>query len=131
MARAARTPKAAEGSAGRLRFVAHAPPFDTPIAWDADGNIRVGGTRVTLSVVIGAHKRGDSPEDISRNFDTLDLADVYATIAYYLRHKEEVDGYLSQLEAQAEETLTLIEAHALQKAARQRMQARIAARGHA
>ena len=131
MARAKSTPKATAGSAGRLKFVKHAPPLETPIAWDADGNIRVGGTRVTLDVVIDAFKRGNSPEKIARSFDTLDLADIYATIAYYLRHTEEVEGYLLQLEEKTEEAVAMIEADPVQKAFRERMLTRIAERGRA
>ena len=38
---------------------------------------------------------GRPPEGIVQSYDTLQLADVYATIAYYLRHRQEVDDYLS------------------------------------
>jgi uncharacterized protein (DUF433 family) len=81
-----------------------------PLRTDQDGAIRVGGTRVLLEVVIGAYERGDSPEGIVRAFPTLKLADVYAAIAYYLIHKDEVDAYIRQVERDGEEIRRKIEA---------------------
>ena len=71
-------------------------------AWD-DGSIRVGGTRVTLETVLSLFSSGASPEEIARRFDVLRLADVYAVMAYYLDHKEEVDAYLRERERLGEE----------------------------
>jgi hypothetical protein len=34
------------------------------------------------------------PEEIARSYPSLPLADVYAVLTYYLRHKEEVDADL-------------------------------------
>jgi hypothetical protein len=42
-----------------------------------------------------------TPEDVVRAYDTIALADVYAVIAYYLRHRDEVRDYLKQREEQA------------------------------
>jgi len=42
--------------------------------------------------------------------DTLDLADVQAVIAYYLRHREEVRAYLKRREEEAEALRAKIEA---------------------
>ena len=66
-----------------------------PIAIDAHGVARVGGTRVTLDSVIIAFQLGATVEQIARSYDTLSLADIHATIAYYLRHTAEVDDYLA------------------------------------
>lgn len=44
------------------------------------------------------------------DFDTLDLADVYAVIAYYLRHGAEVDAYLAEQRRLADEVRREIEA---------------------
>jgi len=38
-----------------------------------------------------------------QRYSTLALPDVYAVIAYYLRHRSDVDGYLSRREQKAEE----------------------------
>src|SRR5438552_5531631 len=73
-----------------------------PLKIDADGVARVGGTRVTLDTVIGAYQDGATPEEIVLGYDSLDLADVHATISLYLRHRLQVDAYLRQRQAQAE-----------------------------
>ncbi|HEX9945461.1 MAG TPA: DUF433 domain-containing protein [Thermoanaerobaculia bacterium] len=75
-----------------------------------DGVVRVGGTRVTLDSVVHAFKAGSSAEDIVRKFPTLSLADVYAVISYYLRHKAEVEAYLEEREREAQELRQQIEA---------------------
>jgi uncharacterized protein (DUF433 family) len=74
-----------------------------PLATDSDGVVRVGGTRVTLDTVVVAFLDGASAEGIVESFPTLRLADVYAVLGYYLRHQAEVDGYLSQRRAEADE----------------------------
>ena len=71
-----------------------APPV--PLRRDEHGTIRVGESRVTLDSVIGLFNQGSSAEQIAHSFDTLDLADIYAVISYYLRHHEEVDAYLAE-----------------------------------
>ena len=60
------------------------------------GVVRVGASRVALDTVIGQYENGMSPEDMVRAYDTLRLADVYEAIAYYLRHRGEVDDYLAR-----------------------------------
>jgi uncharacterized protein (DUF433 family) len=72
-----------------------------PLAEDADGVVRVGGTRVTLDAVVGAFNDGASAEDIVSMYPSLDLADVYAVIAYYLRRRADVDAYLRKREEDA------------------------------
>lgn len=69
-------------------------PEPVPLATDADGVVRVGGTRVTLDVVAGALEEGASPEEVVQRHPTLDLADVYSVFTYYLRHRAEVQDYL-------------------------------------
>jgi hypothetical protein len=49
--------------------------------------IRVKGTRVTLDTLIGAFKRGATPEEIVQGYTALSLAEVYAVITFYLRHR--------------------------------------------
>jgi uncharacterized protein (DUF433 family) len=66
---------------------------------DASGGaLRVGPTRVTLEVVLTAYLQGYIPEQIVRQFDTLNLADVYTVIGHYLRHRAVFDEYLAQCE---------------------------------
>src|SRR3954468_3967679 len=58
------------------------------------GEIRVGNSRVPLDVVIREFKAGAELDAIARAYPTLERADVYAVIAYYLRNQDEVDNYL-------------------------------------
>jgi uncharacterized protein (DUF433 family) len=72
-----------------------------PLSVDADGTVRVGGTRVTLDTVIRTFEDGASAEEIANKYPTLRLADVYSVIGYYLRHKNEMQAYLQQREEEA------------------------------
>lgn len=74
----------------------------TPLRLDEYGVIRVGDSQVVLDIVIGAFNNGADPEGIVHGYPTLDLADVYAAIAYYLRHRTEVDEYLEARREEAE-----------------------------
>ncbi len=56
-----------------------------------------------LELVIHAFEDGATPETIVQRYPTLGLPDVYAVIAYYLRHPGEIDGYLRRREQQAVE----------------------------
>src|SRR2546423_11141195 len=72
----------------------HAEP--PPLRSDEGGTVRIGKSRVSLDLVIEQYENGMTPEDLVRAYDTLDLADVYAVIAYYLRHRDEVRSYLKR-----------------------------------
>jgi len=65
-----------------------------PIEADASGVLRIGKTRVTLDTVIAAFSNGATPEEIVQQYPTLNLADVYYVIGYYLRRPPEVETYL-------------------------------------
>ncbi len=69
-----------------------------PLHEDETGAIRVGNTRVLLETVIRAFQDGASAESIVDRYSTLSLTDVYSTIAYYLRHQDAIETYLSQRE---------------------------------
>jgi uncharacterized protein (DUF433 family) len=86
----------------------HADPI--PLWVDEHGAVRVGDSRVLLDVVIEEFENGACPEDIAHGYPTLRLADVYAVIAYYLRHKEDVDNYLTARRVEAERLRQEIEA---------------------
>jgi uncharacterized protein (DUF433 family) len=74
-----------------------------PLSTTADGVVVVGQTRVTLETVITLFKQGATAEAVAEQFSSLDLADVYAVISYYLRHQEEVETYLIQQVQRSEE----------------------------
>lgn len=74
-----------------------------PLKIDADGVVRVGGTRVTLDTVVYAFKQGATAEEIVQQYPSLQLADIYSTLGYYLRRQSEIEAYLREREQQAEE----------------------------
>ena len=67
-----------------------------PLEEDADGVVRVKGTRVTLDTVVAAFAEGATAEEIAQQYPTLSLADIYAILSYYLRRRKEVDAYLQE-----------------------------------
>ena len=79
-----------------------------------------------LDTVITAYQLGETPEEIALSYDSISLADVYATIAYYLRHTAEVDKYLRSREIEAEEIRREIQARFPTAGLRERLLARAA-----
>jgi len=61
----------------------------------ADGGWRVAGTRVSLDSVVYGFLEGLSPEEIVSQFPALSLEQVYGAIAFYLRHRQELDEVLA------------------------------------
>jgi uncharacterized protein (DUF433 family) len=82
----------------------------SPLRRGSDGTIRIGQTRVPLETVVYAFNEGATAEEVAYRYPTLDLADIYATITYYLRHRIEVDEYIQDQETQAQELRQKIEA---------------------
>jgi uncharacterized protein (DUF433 family) len=74
-----------------------------PLNADRDGAILVGKTRVTLDTVVAVFKQGATAEEIVYRYPSLNLADVYATIAFYLNHQSDVEAYLQQRRQQSQE----------------------------
>jgi uncharacterized protein (DUF433 family) len=81
-----------------------------PIRIEANGDARVGKTRVLLDMIVRAFERGATPETIVQMYDTLELADVYTVLGYYLRHRRDVEEYLQERERRAEEVRAKVEA---------------------
>lgn len=95
-----------------------------PLREDGAGGLRVGATRVTLEGVIYAWKNGATAEGIRQSYDTLPLADIYAVIAFYLKHEMEVEAYLQRREKESEAMRAEIEARHDQAALVKKLQAR-------
>lgn len=95
-----------------------------PLRLDADGVVRVGGTRVTLDTVLEAFQEGATAEEIAQHYSSLDLADVYAAISYYLRHRSQVETYLRERRHRAEEVRRQNEARYDPQGIRDRLLAR-------
>jgi uncharacterized protein (DUF433 family) len=63
---------------------------------DPDGTMRVGGSRVIVDLVIQSYLNGASAESIVQAYTSISLAEAYSVIAYYLRHRQEMDAYLAE-----------------------------------
>lgn len=96
-----------------------------PLREDQDRVIRVGGTRVTLDTVLTAYRYGSTPEQIAQDYSALDIADVYAAIAYYLRHREEVEEYLEQRRRLADQVREELRARFPSEGIRERLEDRL------
>jgi uncharacterized protein (DUF433 family) len=79
-----------------------------PLSKDANGVYRIGGTRVTLDLVVRAFNRGATPEEVAQDFPSLQLPDIYQVIGYYLKHGSELAEYFDR---RAREEKEMLEAH--------------------
>jgi uncharacterized protein (DUF433 family) len=104
-------------------------PATVPLTQWENGSIRVGGTRVTFDTVISRFQVGDPPEKIQDSFPSLTLAQVNATIEWYLNHKAEADDYLEQGRRETEKILQRIASTPEHQALRALLYRRIAERG--
>lgn len=80
-----------------------------PLATDRHGVVRISKTRVTLDTVVTAFLEGATAEEIVEQYPSLQLADVYLVISYYLRHKAEVEAYLLERQHKAAQVRNLAE----------------------
>lgn len=96
---------------------------EIPLARDTRGVYRVGGTRVTLDLIVRAFNHGSSAEEIVQKYDSLRLPDVYQVIGYYLKHRDELAEYF---ETRARDEHGLISSHPewSPKGLRERLRAR-------
>ena len=98
--------------------------FEIPIETDADGVIRVAGTRVTLDTLVAAFNEGATAEEIVQQYPSLELGDVYAVIGYYLHNRAEVEQYLERRREEASRVRRENEARFDPKGIRDRLLAR-------
>jgi uncharacterized protein (DUF433 family) len=85
-------------------------PEAPPLVEDESGGLRVGRSRVLLDLVVRAFDDGATPEAIVQRYATLSLPDVYAVVAFYLRHRGDVQVYLADRERRAGEVRQRIDA---------------------
>lgn len=58
-------------------------------------DIRIKGTRIGIETILYEYlHRSQSPEAIAAHYPSVTLEQVYATITYYLHHRETVNAYL-------------------------------------
>jgi uncharacterized protein (DUF433 family) len=79
-----------------------------PLAKDAYGGYRVGGTPFTLDIVVRAFNRGATAEEMVQEFPSLQLPEVYQVIGFYLKHRAELAAYFKKREREEKE---LLDAH--------------------
>ena len=100
-----------------------------PLRQGDHGVVYVGQTRVPIDTVIEAFIDGDSAETIVDCYDVLTLSEVYATVAFYLAHRNEVDSYLKDRRSESEMLRREIESEPGYVESRERLLARARTRG--
>jgi uncharacterized protein (DUF433 family) len=99
-----------------------------PLTLSGDGTIRVTGSRVSLDSIVHHFKLGATAEQIAHKFPSLQLADIYAAITYYLNHREAMEEYLRQQEAESDSIQERIEADPRYQTAMAEMRERLMGR---
>ena len=61
------------------------------------------GTRIRVATILTCYRQGMSLEEIVQQYPSLQLADVYSVIGYYLHRQAEVDAYLRDRQRQTTE----------------------------
>lgn len=101
-------------------FEAKPPPLVT----GRDGVVRVSGTRVSLETVVSAFDTGATAEEIVQRYPSLELAAVYAVVAYVLDHRREVSVYVARRHEEARSLQSVVEAYSPPQGIRERLLAR-------
>lgn len=96
----------------------------TPLSQEADGTVRISGSRITLDTLVGAYEKGATAEQIQDSFPSLSLRQIYGAIAYYLEHEVEVGDYLRMRRTEAESLRHKIESQQDTGGFRARLRAR-------
>jgi len=60
------------------------------------GKAAIGATRVRVNNVVFLHKEGKTAEQILVEYPDLTLSQVYAALAYYYDHTEEIEAELAE-----------------------------------
>jgi uncharacterized protein (DUF433 family) len=80
------------------------------------GKPRIAGHRIRVEdVVVWHEQQGLSPDEIIAQFPQITLSDVYAALAYYHDHRDEIRKSMRQDEEFAEAMRTKIPSKLLQK----------------
>ena len=103
-----------------LRF----EPEEVPLHCVELGSVRVKGTRVSLDTIVEAFQCGATAEEIADQYPAVSLPDIYAVIAYYLRHQSEVNAYIEEGRVEGERLRAIWEARYPPDGRRERLLAR-------
>ena len=83
-----------------------------PLVVTEQGTIRIKGSRVSLDSIVHHFKLGATAEQMVHSFPSLQLGDVYSSIAYYLTNRSEVETYLEQQKVGADDLQHQLESNA-------------------
>lgn len=68
------------------------------------GKPRIAGTRIRVQDIVAMHEwHGMSADEIAAGYPHISLADVYAALAYYHDHRDEIERHIKDDEQFAEE----------------------------
>jgi uncharacterized protein (DUF433 family) len=79
-----------------------------PLVQNEAGDMYIEGSRIFLEHLVEKFNEGKTPEDIQRDYPHVKLADLYAVMTYYLRHRDEVDAYVERQYQRAREMEALV-----------------------
>ena len=66
------------------------------------GTPHIAGSGVTVRTIVRWYKLGMSPEEIAAEYLHLDLAKVYAALAYYHANRDEMEAHMAAEEAESD-----------------------------
>lgn len=67
---------------------------------DGKGRAAIAGTKTSVRRVVVLYKQGADAEEIARRLSHLNLAQVYAALAYYHANRDEIEADLEEEEAE-------------------------------
>src|SRR5690242_3812253 len=75
------------------------------VVLDERGVAYIRGTTLKVAhIVIDAETWGIAPQQIQENYPQLSLAQIYAALAYYYDHKDQIDAWIAQQTEEYERT---------------------------
>ncbi|MBD2384702.1 DUF433 domain-containing protein [Cylindrospermum sp. FACHB-282] len=74
-------------------LVTHSPDIN-------NGRPMIAGTRTSISRVVVLYKQGANAEEIARRMSHLNLAQVYAALAYYHANRDQIEADLAEADAE-------------------------------
>lgn len=67
------------------------------------GRLRIDGSRITVHRIATLYNQGHSAEDVGGVYPQLSLSQIYAALAYYHAHRDEINSELAADDAEYDE----------------------------